>query len=232
MLGEILDQNIVYSPLVPSQPHYNLDLQSIAVNGQLLSIDPAAFATSSDRGTIVDSGTTLAYLVEEAYDPFVTAITNTVLQNVKPVVSKGIQCYLVTTSISDLFPPVSLNFAGSASMILRPEDYLVHMGFLDGAAMWCMGFQKVQGQGVTILGDLVLKDKVFVYDLAHQRIGWANYDCSSSVNVSIKFGRDDYVNAGQLSVSSSPRNTNSGLMSLAVVLQSIVTAQILLYILP
>lgn len=25
--------------------------------------------------------------------------------------------------------------------------------------------------------DLVLKDKIFVYDLAHQRIGWANYDC-------------------------------------------------------
>lgn len=25
--------------------------------------------------------------------------------------------------------------------------------------------------------DLVLKDKIFVYDLARQRIGWANYDC-------------------------------------------------------
>ncbi|GMP84771.1 hypothetical protein CsSME_00038168 [Camellia sinensis var. sinensis] len=53
--------------------HYNLDLQNIAVNGQLLPIDPAVFATSSNRGTIVDSGTTLAYLVEEAYDPFVNA---------------------------------------------------------------------------------------------------------------------------------------------------------------
>lgn len=67
--------------------------------------------------------------------------------------------------------------------------------------MWCMGFIKVQNQGTTILGgwctlsgdidlgltqtelasfllpDLVLKDKIFVYDLAHQRIGWADYDC-------------------------------------------------------
>lgn len=25
--------------------------------------------------------------------------------------------------------------------------------------------------------DLVLKDKIVVYDLAHQRIGWTNYDC-------------------------------------------------------
>ncbi|KAK8662992.1 hypothetical protein V6N13_024876 [Hibiscus sabdariffa] len=203
VLGEILEPSIVYSPLVPSQPHYNLILQSIAVNGQLLQIDPAVFSTSSNRGTIVDSGTTLAYLVQEAYDPFVSVITAIVSPSVTPTIYKGNQCYLVhTTSGSEIFPPVSLNFAGGASMILKPEDYLVQPSSSDGA-MWCIGFQKVQG-GITILGDLVLKDKIFVYDLAHQRIGWANYDCSSSVNVSITSSKD-FINEGQLSVSSSTR---------------------------
>lgn len=56
------------------RPHYNLNLQSISVNGQTLSIDPSVFATSSNQGTIVDSGTTLAYLAEEAYNPFVSAV--------------------------------------------------------------------------------------------------------------------------------------------------------------
>ena len=55
VLGEILEPSIVYGPLVPSQPHYNLILQSIAVNGQLLPIDSAVFATSSNHGTIVAS---------------------------------------------------------------------------------------------------------------------------------------------------------------------------------
>ncbi|XP_057534988.1 aspartic proteinase 36-like isoform X1 [Amaranthus tricolor] len=213
VLGEILDPSIVYSPLVPSQPHYNLDLQSISVNGQLLSIDQSAFATSNNRGTIVDSGTTLAYLIEEAYDPFVKAITEiAVSQSTKPLTFKGNQCYLVYASLSNIFPPVSLNFAGGASMVLRPEEYLMHMGYVDGAALWCMGFQKVQDPGVTILGDLVLKDKIFVYDLARQRIGWANYDCSMSVNVSVTFGRDEFINAGQLSVSSSSKNFLLGLV--------------------
>ncbi|KAF2307484.1 hypothetical protein GH714_029075 [Hevea brasiliensis] len=160
VLGEILEPGIVYSPLVPSQPHYNLNLQSIAVNGQLLPIDPAAFATSTNRGTIVDSGTTLAYLVEEAYDPFVSAVTAMVQPSVTPTVSKGNQCYLVSNSVSEVFPPVSLNFAGGASMLLKPEEYLINLGFYGGAVLWCIGFQKVQG-GVTILGDLVLKDKIF-----------------------------------------------------------------------
>ncbi|XP_015898610.1 aspartic proteinase 36 isoform X2 [Ziziphus jujuba] len=205
VLGEILEPSIVYSPLVPSQPHYNLNLQSIAVSGQPLPIDSAAFETSNNRGTIVDSGTTLAYLVEEAYDPFVSAITASVSQSVTPTIAKGNQCYLVFTSISDIFPQVSLNFAGGASMVLKPGEYLVHLGFQEGAALWCIGFQKVQG-GVTILGDLVLKDKIVVYDLAHQRLGWANYDCSLSVNVSVTSGKDEFVNAGQLNVCSSSRD--------------------------
>lgn len=32
-------------------------------------------------------------------------------------------------SVSEIFPPVSLNFAGGASMVLKPEEYLVHLGF-------------------------------------------------------------------------------------------------------
>ncbi|KAJ7972298.1 Aspartic proteinase-like protein 2 [Quillaja saponaria] len=216
VLGEILEPSLVYSPLVPSQPHYNLNLESIAVNGQLLPIDPAVFATSNHRGTIIDCGTTLAYLVEEAYDPLVNAITTTVSPYVKPIISKGYQCYLVSTSMGEIFPPVSLNFEGGASMVLKPEEYLLHYGFLDGATMWCIGFQKAQ-EGVSILGDLVLKDKIFVYDLAHQRIGWANYDCSLAVNVSVTISKDEFVNARQRSVSSSKFDTLIKLLPLSTV---------------
>ncbi|THG05300.1 hypothetical protein TEA_022617 [Camellia sinensis var. sinensis] len=83
-----------------------------------------------------------------------------------------------------IFPTVSVNFAGGASMILKPEDYFLQQTSIGGAAVWCIGFQKIKGQGITILGDLVLKDKIVVYDLAGQWIGWANYDCSLTVNVS------------------------------------------------
>ncbi|ANM61443.1 Eukaryotic aspartyl protease family protein [Arabidopsis thaliana] len=204
VLGEILVPGMVYSPLVPSQPHYNLNLLSIGVNGQMLPLDAAVFEASNTRGTIVDTGTTLTYLVKEAYDLFLNAISNSVSQLVTPIISNGEQCYLVSTSISDMFPSVSLNFAGGASMMLRPQDYLFHYGIYDGASMWCIGFQKAPEEQ-TILGDLVLKDKVFVYDLARQRIGWASYDCSMSVNVSITSGKD-IVNSGQPCLNISTRD--------------------------
>ncbi|RXI09085.1 hypothetical protein DVH24_023229 [Malus domestica] len=93
-LGEIIDPRMVYTPLV------------LAV-------------TSHDRGTLVDSGTVLTYLVEEAYDAFVHAI---------------------------------------------------------GITTWEMAFQKAHG-GYTVFGDVILKDKIIVYDLARRRLGWAKHDC-------------------------------------------------------
>lgn len=77
--------------------------------------------------------------------------------------------------------------------------------------------------------DLVLKDKIVVYDIAGQRLGWANYDCkfpflitlspslslslsyklmtagSSSVNVSTttSTGKTEFFNAGQVDSSNS-----------------------------
>ncbi|XP_048127471.1 aspartic proteinase 36 isoform X2 [Rhodamnia argentea] len=213
VLGEILEPSIVYSPLVPSQPHYNLNLQSIAVNGQPLPIDPAVFATTNNRGTIIDSGTTLTYLVEDAFDPFVNALTATVSQTVTPIISKGRQCFLVSSSLSETFPLVSFNFLGGATMLLKPEEYLIH----EGAALWCIGFEKAQ-EGVSILGDLVLKDKIFVYDLARQRIGWAPYDCSMSVNVSVTSGKDEFINAGQLSMGSSSRDMLLELLPIGLII--------------
>lgn len=65
----------LFSSFPFSRVHYNLNLESIAVNGQTVSINSSVFTTSDTQGTIVDSGTTLAYLAEEAFDPFVNAVS-------------------------------------------------------------------------------------------------------------------------------------------------------------
>ncbi|KAM3201983.1 hypothetical protein P3L10_029607 [Capsicum annuum] len=160
-----------------------VNLETIAVNGQTLAINPQVFKTTRDRGTMIDSGTTLGYLAEEAYDIFVNAITKAVSQHVRAFDGLTGQCYR-TTSRVDIFPVVSLNFAGGAAMVLRGEDYLIQQFSIGAETVWCMGFQKFPGRGLTILGDMVLKDKIVVYDLARQQIGWASYNCSQAVKVS------------------------------------------------
>ncbi|KAB2624900.1 aspartic proteinase-like protein 2 [Pyrus ussuriensis x Pyrus communis] len=188
VLGEILEPSIVYTPLVPKKSYYAINLESIAVNGQILPIDPATFRTSDERATFVDTGTTLAFFVEEAYEPLVHAITSA-SNFVSLIISGELQCYLTYTSLGKSFPSVTLNFAAGASMTLKPQDYLLYSGSHVGAAMWCLGFKKAHGasRGFTMLGDLVLRDKILVYDLARQQLGWANYNCASPVNFSTAF---------------------------------------------
>ncbi|XP_019443423.1 PREDICTED: aspartic proteinase-like protein 2 [Lupinus angustifolius] len=74
VLGEVLEPNMSYTPLIPKQPHYNLNLESISVNRHTMQIDPAVFITSSNKGAMIDSGSTLAYFIEEAYNSIVDAM--------------------------------------------------------------------------------------------------------------------------------------------------------------
>ncbi|KAK1373534.1 hypothetical protein POM88_029727 [Heracleum sosnowskyi] len=154
-------------------------------------------STSSNEQTIIDSGTSLARLEEEVYKPLVNAITQAVSESVRPFNYKGLQCYIIHVAVSDVFPLATLYFAGGASRILAPEDYLWQQISIDGALARCLGFQKSKQRAFTVLGgtcadldemtglrnyftDIVLKDKIVVYDLGGQRIGWADYDCDST----------------------------------------------------
>ncbi|XP_076914338.1 sugar carrier protein C-like [Bidens hawaiensis] len=59
-----------------SGPYYNVNLHNSSVNDLTLSIELSLFALSDNRGgTIIDSGTTLAYLAEVALKLFVDAVS-------------------------------------------------------------------------------------------------------------------------------------------------------------
>ncbi|KAG2589293.1 hypothetical protein PVAP13_5NG244400 [Panicum virgatum] len=126
VLNEAVDQRMVYTPLLESKSYYSLNLESISVNGEILPIDSSVF-TSGQRKTIVDSGTTLAYFADQAYDPFINAVVAAVSPSVQTSVGNdGGPCFLASGSLDDSsFPPVTLNFANGAAMKLKPHNYLL-----------------------------------------------------------------------------------------------------------
>uniref|UniRef100_A0ACD5XGT6 Uncharacterized protein n=1 Tax=Avena sativa TaxID=4498 RepID=A0ACD5XGT6_AVESA len=183
VLGKIVAPGLVYTPLVPSQSLYTLNLESIAVSGQKVPIDSSVFATSDSQGTVVDSGTTLAYLVDRAHGPLVSAIIAACPPSVRYMDAewngKGDKCFLSSnsTSIDLLYPTVTLYFKGGAAMTVKPSQYL------GNDTWWCIGWQSSDElqdmQGITLLRDIILHDKLIVYDLGKKRLGWTDYNCSS-----------------------------------------------------
>uniref|UniRef100_A0ACD6A7M9 Uncharacterized protein n=1 Tax=Avena sativa TaxID=4498 RepID=A0ACD6A7M9_AVESA len=89
VLGEVVIPGFVFTPLVPSQPRYNLNMKSIYVKGKKISIDSSLFTTSNMQGTMVDSGTSLAYLADGIYDPVISVIDYAVPQTIRSFVMSG-----------------------------------------------------------------------------------------------------------------------------------------------
>lgn len=96
VFGEILEEGIVYTPLLPSPNYFQLYLESIAVNGQELPIEPSVFRPSRKLLTVADSGTSLTYLADGAYDPFINAIAAAVSPHVRPVVKNSDRCFVTS----------------------------------------------------------------------------------------------------------------------------------------
>ncbi|XP_065013694.1 aspartic proteinase 36-like isoform X1 [Musa acuminata AAA Group] len=185
-IGHVVQPKVKTTPLVPDQPHYNVNLKAIEVGGAFLQLPTDLFDTGDKKGTIIDSGTTLSYLPEVAYN----ALMNAVLSNRPDLnffTNQDFRCFRYTGSVDDGFPEVVFHFENSLLLNVYPHDYL----FQNGDNIYCVGWQNgglqsKDGKDMFLLGDLVLSNKLVLYDLENQVIGWTEYNCSSSIKI-----RDD-----------------------------------------
>ncbi|GFY92869.1 eukaryotic aspartyl protease family protein [Actinidia rufa] len=73
-IGHVVEPKVNTTPLVPNQPHYNINMTAVEVGLDFLNLTTNVFEFGNKKGTIIDSGTTLAYLPEVIYVPLVKKI--------------------------------------------------------------------------------------------------------------------------------------------------------------
>lgn len=54
--------------------HYNVVMKEVEVGGDVLDLPTDVFDTGDQKGTIIDSGTTLAYLPEVVYQSVINKV--------------------------------------------------------------------------------------------------------------------------------------------------------------
>ncbi|XP_073117878.1 aspartic proteinase 36 isoform X1 [Elaeis guineensis] len=182
-IGNVVEPKVKTTPLIPNMPHYNVNLKAIEVGGAFLQLPTDLFETGDKKGTIIDSGTTLAYLPEAAYKQLMNAIFS-YKSNLNFRTIQDFLCFGYTGSVDDGFPDVVFHFENSLSLNVYPHDYL----FQNEDDVYCVGWQNggiqsKDGKDVFLLGDLVLSNKLVLYDLEDQVIGWTEYNCSSSIQI-------------------------------------------------
>ncbi|XP_022745419.1 aspartic proteinase-like protein 2 isoform X2 [Durio zibethinus] len=139
------------------------------------------------KGTIVDSGTTLAYLPSTIYEPLMTKILSSQPALILHTVEDQFTCFRFGENVDDGFPVVKFHFKDSLILAVFPHEYL----FQIREDAWCFGWQNSgmqskDGKDMILLGDLVLSNKLVIYDIENQTIGWTEYNCSSSIKVKDK----------------------------------------------
>ncbi|XP_062225359.1 aspartic proteinase 36-like isoform X2 [Phragmites australis] len=182
-IGNVVQPKVKTTPLVPNMPHYNVNLKSIDVGDTTLQLPAHVFETGRKKGTIIDSGTTLTYLPELVFKDIMLVVFNK-HQDITFHNVQDFLCFQYSGSVDDAFPTITFHFEDDLPLHVYPHEYF----FQNGNDLYCVGFQNgglqsKDGKDMVLLGDLVLSNKLVVYDLENQVIGWTDYNCSSSIKI-------------------------------------------------
>ncbi|XVE82874.1 hypothetical protein DITRI_Ditri16bG0040700 [Diplodiscus trichospermus] len=174
------DMVFSYSDPVRS-PYYNIDLKEIHVAGKRLPLNPSVF--DGKYGTVLDSGTTYAYLPEAAFKEFKDAIMkelNSLKQIRGPDPSYNDICFSSDSSdvseLSKIFPTVEMVFDNQQKLLLSPENYIFRHSKVRGA--YCLGIFPNEKDPTTLLGGIIVRNTLVTYDREHSKIGFWKTNCS------------------------------------------------------
>ncbi|XP_044511927.1 aspartic proteinase 36-like isoform X2 [Mangifera indica] len=161
-------------------PYYNIALEEIHVAGKPLKLSRKIF--DGRHGTVLDSGTTYAYLPQQAFSAFKEAIMKEI-HSLKPVVGPDPNfediCFSGAgrdvSQLSKVFPKVDMVFSNGQKFSLSPENYLFRHTKVSGA--YCLGIFK-NADATTLLGGIVVRNTLVTYDRADNKIGFWKTNCS------------------------------------------------------
>ncbi|KAG8047523.1 hypothetical protein GUJ93_ZPchr0008g13739 [Zizania palustris] len=156
---------------------YFLSLKGISLGQKRLPIDPMVFAINDDGtgGVFIDSGTSLTYLQQDAYD----AVRSELVSILPLLATNGTDIGLETCfpwppppNVAVTLPEMELHF-DSANMTIPPENYML----IDGATGFlCLAMVR-SGDG-TIIGNYQQQNMYLLYDITNSLLSFVPAPCN------------------------------------------------------
>jgi len=184
VFGDVIEESLLKTPiqftpiLQGVSSLYYVGIEEIAINGEKLPISANAWEMdeSGNGGTIIDSGTSLTYFAEEAYETILEAL-NVVITYPRATTLDPQQFDLCfnTSGVSKLeFPELSIVFKGGKIFCPPPENYILQIE----DEVSCVGLGPITEPGPSIIGNLLQQNFFVQYNLQQSLLGFAHADCS------------------------------------------------------
>ncbi|KAL1349228.1 hypothetical protein HN51_025738 [Arachis hypogaea] len=161
--------------LIP--PLYGVNVIGISIGDQMLKIPPQVWDFNSQGGAIVDSGTTLTTLVDQAYGPVFEAL-NKSLANVK--LADGDfgpleLCFDTSQGYDEsVVPRLVFHFSGGVTFEPPLKSYII-----DAAPqVKCLGIVETTGPGANVIGNIMQQNHLWEFDLSLNTVGFAPSSCN------------------------------------------------------
>ncbi|MCO5566846.1 hypothetical protein L7F22_020528 [Adiantum nelumboides] len=189
--------NTVFTPLIANPARtelfYYIQLVGISVGGQPLVLPRTLFdlnPNTGQGGTILDTGTTISEIPEDAYTPLLATLTNTISAHApqlvpdRPYPSYNLEeCYHLQYGVDkdQVFkgiPSVAFLFASGAQLEVPPDSVLIHVAQPRRGRdkRLCISFAKADDTRTTI-GNIHQQQVRITIDIEQNRVGLTPNAC-------------------------------------------------------
>ncbi|MCO5584618.1 hypothetical protein L7F22_038549 [Adiantum nelumboides] len=182
---DLLQTALTYTSLIQNpfaESFYYVKIHEVRVGGVALDIPAYVWKIDArgSRGTIVDSGTTLAQFAKPAYDAIRNAFQETIhgisQLDEEPVPGLSL-CYRTNTTnatASTSFPNFTIVFDGGLVFEPPTENYFTEVA----PGITCLAMQEVPAGSFSVVGSLLQQNYHMEFDRLHNRLGVSPADCS------------------------------------------------------
>ncbi|XP_028751955.1 aspartyl protease family protein 2-like [Neltuma alba] len=163
----------------PVDTFYYVQIKSLMVGGEILKEIPEetwALSPEGSGGTIIDSGTTLSYFAEPAYQIVKEAFEKKIkgYPKVEGFPPLG-PCYNVSGLEKLEIPDFGILFADGAVWNFPVENYFIQ---IEPESVVCLAILGTPRNGLSIIGNYQQQNFHILYDTKKSRLGYAPMNCA------------------------------------------------------
>ncbi|PKA50097.1 Aspartic proteinase CDR1 [Apostasia shenzhenica] len=177
----VAGNNAITTPLIAGTPStfYFLNLETISVAGQAVTVPKNKQPTAGDGNIIIDSGTTLTLIDDDTLKSVSSKVASIVsLKQAKDPNGVFSLCFDVSgagNNNSTLFPQITFEFSGGAAVVLPQENAFVQAA----DTITCLAVVSNGGVGdIRIFGNIAQQNFHIEYDLGAMKLTFAPADCA------------------------------------------------------
>ncbi|XP_022769957.1 aspartyl protease family protein 2-like [Durio zibethinus] len=156
-------------------PYYAVNVSGISINGKMLDIPSNAWDINGDGGVIMDSGSSLTYLVKPVFDQVIAAFQAPLSRFKKLDLNLGPDhCFSDAEFEQSLMPKLAIHFADGAKLEPPLKSYVIDAE--DGVK--CLGFASTFWPGTSVIGNIMQQNHLWQFDLLNSKLGFAPSSCT------------------------------------------------------